>query len=268
MINQATAIISENAVIGNNVHIGEFSVIEDGVIISDDVYIDNHVVIKSGTFLGKGTKVHSFAVLGSAPQDLSYNDEETFLIVGENCVIREHVVINSGSIKEDLKTIVGNNCYLMSGVHVGHDCKLGDNIVIGPNSAFGGHCHVQNNAFIGGNVGVHQFIRIGMGALVGGAVGVRRDIIPFALVNNKGLLGANLIGLKRDGIDNKTLRTFFVPIFKQLMQSDIPLTEVIKGLENSENAYIQEIHKFLKAPSKRSIPVSYTHLTLPTNREV
>ena len=249
----ATAIISDKTILGKNVIVDSYVVIEDGVVIGDGVHLQSHCVVKSGTTIGDNTVVHSFAVLGDAPQDISYKGQETFLIIGENCIIRESSVIHKGSAKEDFITKIGDNFFLMCGSHIGHDCKIGNNVVVGPNTVVGGHCNINDNVNISGLVALHHFVRIGENAMIGGGGTITRDIVPFGLTDKTGvLIGANIIGLKRNGANKETLKNI-LSVFKEIKSSDKTFSMVINDIKDITDSYVQNIYTFISVDSNRGI---------------
>lgn len=166
--------------------------------------IFSHVCIDGFTTIGKNTKVYQFASIGYDPQDLKYNGEESFVLIGENTTIREHVTINKGTKNGCMRTVVGSDVLLMVGSHVAHDCVVEDFVVMANNATIAGHVHVGRNAIIGGLSAVQQFVRIGEYAMIGGMSGVDKDVVPYALVSGERahLKGLNLVGLKRAGFSN------------------------------------------------------------------
>ena len=145
-----TAIVEHGAIIGKSCKIGPYCCIGSEVTLDDNVILESHVVISGKTFIGKGTKVWPFASLGSNPQDLKYSGEKTTLKIGQNNLIRECVSISIGTAGGGGNTIIGDNCLFMLGSHVGHDCNLGNNIVIANNSAIAGHVVIEDNVNVGG----------------------------------------------------------------------------------------------------------------------
>ncbi|GLQ07208.1 acyl-ACP--UDP-N-acetylglucosamine O-acyltransferase [Sneathiella chinensis] len=194
-----TAIVEDGAVIHEAAEIGPFCVIGPEVSIGSGTVLKSHVAVAGKTSLGVGCTVYPFASLGHAPQDLKFHGEASEVQIGDNVVIREHVTINPGTEGGGLLTRVGNNCLLMIGAHVAHDCLIGNNVILVNNATLGGHVEIDDFAIIGGLSAVHQFVRIGEHAMIGGASGVETDIIPFgsATGNRATLQGLNLTGLKR-----------------------------------------------------------------------
>ena len=195
----STAIVSPLAKIGKNVSIGAYSIIGDEVELADNVEIMSHVCVDGRVTIGEGTRIFPFATIGYQPQDLKYHGEKSCVIIGKNNSIREYVTIHPGTEGGLMKTVVGDNNLLMIGVHIAHDCVVGNHVVMGNNATLGGHVVVGNNVIIGGLSAVHQFVRIGHHAIIGGMSGVERDVVPFGAVkgDRAHLYGLNLIGMRR-----------------------------------------------------------------------
>ncbi|WP_288520982.1 acyl-ACP--UDP-N-acetylglucosamine O-acyltransferase [uncultured Brachyspira sp.] len=197
-----TAIISKSAKISEGVKIGPYAVIEGDVNIGENTIIGAHTIIKEYTTIGKNNIIHPHAVLGDLPQDISFDRKKiTFLEIGDNNEIREFSNLHRSS-KENGKTIIKNNCYIMATGHVAHDCEINDNVIICNGSLVAGHVRVEKGAFISGNCVVHQFCAIGEYAMISGMAGVGRDILPYALTSHAGeaiVYKLNLVGMRRAG---------------------------------------------------------------------
>ena len=250
-----TAIIHKNAKISKNVKIGPFSIIGPNVKIGENVEIQSHVSICGYTSIGKNNKIYPFASIGNDPQDLKYNGEKSFLLIGENNIIREYVTINPGTKSGGGVTKIGNNCLFMISSHVAHDCLIGDNVILANNVPIGGHARISDNVIIGGNSAVQQFTRIGKSAMIGGMCGVVRDVIPYGLVtgNRSTLQGINIIGLRRKKIPNKDIKLLndaYREIFK-----DENFTKNINLLDGKfiKNYLVKDMLNFLLEDKKRPI---------------
>ena len=202
--------IHKSAKIGNGVEIGDYCVIGENVEIGDYCKIYNAVTISGFTKIGKKNTFYPYCSIGSNPQDLKFRGEKSFLNIGDNNIFREYCNISLGTEHGGYKTIIGNNSLFMVGSHVGHDCKLGDRLVIANNAAIAGHCEFENDVILGGNSAVLQFSKIGQGAMIGGMTGVDRDVLPYALVkgNRSYYENLNIIGLKRKGFKNKEIEDY------------------------------------------------------------
>ena len=231
------SIIHNKAKISESVEIGPYSVIGPDVEIKENVIIHSHVNISGNTLIGKGNKIYPFASIGNDPQDLKFKGEKTKLIIGNNNTIREYVTINPGTKGGGGQTIVGDNCLLMIGTHIAHDCKIGNNVIIGGNSA------------------VQQFTRIGKMAMIGGMTGVLNDVIPYGLsIGNRNYLqGLNLIGLRRSNIANKDITTLNKAYSEIFMTKN--LNENLNKLngEFKDNFLVNEIIEFITKDKKRPI---------------
>ena len=250
-----TAIVDPKAKISSNVSIGAYSIIGPKVEIGENSIIDSHVSIIGNTKIGKGNKIFSFASIGSDPQDLKFDGEETKLEIGDNNKIREYVTINPGTKGGGGLTKVGSNCLFMVSSHIAHDCLVEDNVILANNVPLGGHAHVEQNVIIGGNSAVQQFTRVGKFAMIGGMCGVVRDIIPYALAHgNRSILqGLNLIGLRRKNIPNKDILVLS-EAYKQIFINE-NLTENLKNLNQDykKNELVKDVVEFLEKNKKRPI---------------
>jgi UDP-N-acetylglucosamine acyltransferase len=196
-----TARIEPGAAIGRDASIGPYCVIGSKVVIGDGCRLAGHVHIVGGTTIGPRTVIYPFASLGTPPQSVKYRGGPTRLVVGADCDIRESVTMNTGTEDDRGVTEVGDRCLLMVGSHVGHDCKVGNDVTFANNVVLGGHVTVGDFVVFGGHAAVRQFVRIGQGAMVVGMSGVRADVIPFGLVQGPlaDLVGLNVVGMRRRG---------------------------------------------------------------------
>ena len=209
MFNQIhpTALIAEGAKLAEGVSVGAYSVIGPHVILKENVKIHSHVVIEGYTTIGARTEVFPFAAIGLAPQNAYYKGEPSVLEIGEGCILREHVTIHPGTETGGMQTTVGNNCFIMVGSHIGHDCHVGNFVIMANNATLGGHVIVGDYTNIGGLAAIHQHVRIGAYAMISGTAGVSEDVIPFGtVVAIKAKLGGlNIIGMKRRGFERQDI---------------------------------------------------------------
>ncbi len=199
--------VSPKAELAPGVKIGPYSIVGDHVTIGRDTVIGPHVVIKGHTKIGERNRVYQFVSIGSPPQDIGYNDEDTRLIIGDNNTIREYTTINRATTKQEWETVIGNQNYFMAYAHIAHDCYLGDKIIISNLATLGGHITIGDYAILGGLVAVHQFVRIGTYAFIGGKSGIDRDVPPFMITAGPRakLYGVNQRGLRRSGFSQETI---------------------------------------------------------------
>jgi UDP-N-acetylglucosamine acyltransferase len=249
-----TAIVSPKAQLGENVTVGPFSIIEEDVIIGAGTRIDSSVLIASGARIGKKCKIHKGAVLSSVPQDLKFNNEKTFLEIGDGTTVREFATLNRGT-DHSIYTRVGKNCLIMAYVHIAHDCQIGNNVVIANAVNMAGHIIIEDNVGIGGMTAFHQFVHIGEHAFVGGMLRVNKDVPPYILANGAPVkfTGLNLIGMKRKGFDKKTLDAL-KNAYKIIYDENLLVKEAIERIENELESIpqIEHLLQFLKE-SERGI---------------
>ncbi|MDR2681872.1 MAG: acyl-ACP--UDP-N-acetylglucosamine O-acyltransferase [Holosporaceae bacterium] len=250
-----TAIVSPQARIGENVKIGPYSLIGDNVELKDNVEIMSHVCIDGYTVIGEGTKIFPFAAIGYVPQDLKFKGEKSRLVIGKNNIIREYVTMHPGTEGGHMETVIGNGNLFMVGVHIAHDCVIGDNIVMGNNATLGGHVTVGDNVIIGGLTALHQFVKVGCGAIIGGMSGVERDVIPYGAVKGERayLSGVNLVGLRRANICNNEIHAV-QKACDIIFSNDSTLADNLELVENMypNESCVQEIIKFMRQKTSRS----------------
>lgn len=195
-----SAIIDPKAEIGKDVEIGPWAFVGPHCTVGAGSSLAMRSVLESHVKLGKNVKVGIGSVLGGLPQDLKFKGEETWVEIGDGTTIREYATINRGT-SESHKTSVGSNSFLMSYVHLAHDCHIGNHVIISNGTQLAGHVTVEDYAGISGLCAVHQFTRIGAHAYIGGCSRVPKDVPPFvrAVGNPIQLYGLNSVGLQRRG---------------------------------------------------------------------
>ncbi|MFC1523766.1 acyl-ACP--UDP-N-acetylglucosamine O-acyltransferase [Thermodesulfobacteriota bacterium] len=253
-----TAVVDSGAELDASVVVGPYAVIEKGVRIAAESEIAAHAVISGSTSIGKRNKIGSFSTIGLPPQDLKYQNEDTRLEIGDDNQIREYVSIHRGTFTGRGVTIIGNHNLLMSYVHIGHDCLIGNHIIMANAASLGGHVEVEDRVTFGAFVAVHQFTRIGTYAYMGGMSGITKDVPPYLLVagtrNQMRITGINKIGLKRNGFDNETIRKMmkaYTIIFKtpELLLKDA-LEQALQEIPDCEP--VERLVNFFRT-SKRSV---------------
>ena len=248
-----TAVIDSQAEIAAGVEIGAYVVIEGRVRIGHGTRVMAHAYLSGCTEIGEDNEIHPGAALGGAPQDKAYGGQETYLRIGQRNIIREHVQIHRGTAA-DSATVIGDDNFLMANSHVGHNCRLGNNVVLANGALLAGYVEVGNNAFISGNCVVHQFVRIGEYALMRGLSGTSRDVPPYALIDwQHTVRGVNVIGLKRAGFDEERIRAIR-GVFRVLFRKGRNLALAVKEIEKSgrANPDVSALLDFIKT-SKRGV---------------
>lgn len=251
-----TAIVDPKAELDPSVTVGPYSVIGPDVKLGADVVLHSHVVLAGRTTIGARTQIYPFASIGQPPQDLKYHGEPSTLEVGTDNLIREYVTMNAGTEGGGMVTRIGSHNTFLASAHVGHDCIIGDHVILSNTTLLAGHCRVADYVIFGGGSAVHQFVRIGKHAFIGGASAVESDIIPFGLVvgNRAHLMGLNLVGLKRRGFTREqinSMRDAFGQIFGQegaLRDRVAAVAERFAG-----NADVMDIVNFIQADADRPL---------------
>lgn len=239
-----TAIISKSASLSPDVQIGPYTVIGDYVQIGRACKIGPHCNIEGYTIIGDNNQIFTGAVIGSPPQDLKFKGEKSYLIIGNNNIIREYVTINPGT-GEGGKTIIGNNNLIMAYAHIAHDCIIGDNVIIANVGTLAGHVVIEDKAIIGGLAAIHQFVRIGKFAIVGGCSKVVQDVPPFSTCDGHPakVRGLNSIGLRRNNFSPET-RSKLKQAFRILFYNGLPLNKA-SAIVEQRFATISEIRYLL-----------------------
>jgi UDP-N-acetylglucosamine acyltransferase len=246
----ASARVEAGAVIGEGVTIGPYCTVGPHVTIGDGCRLVGHVNVTGHTTIGPRTVIHPFASLGSPPQSFSYRGGPTRLVVGAECDIRENVTMNTGTEDDHGLTQVGDNCFFMVGSHVGHDCTVGNKVVMANNTVLGGHVGVGDNVVFGGGVAVRQFVRIGEGAMIVGLSGVRADVIPFGMAHGPlaNLVGLNVVGMRRRGLtktDLHRVRAAYQALFFGEGEFKARIERV--AAEYAQDALVVKIIDFIRA---------------------
>lgn len=250
-----SAIIDPDAQLAEDVKVGPYTVISAGVSIDSGCEIGSHVVIKGQTRIGRDNKIFQFSSIGEDPQDMKYAGEVTHLEIGDRNTIREFVTLNRGTVQDEGVTRIGNDVLLMAYVHIAHDCKLGNNIIMANNASLAGHVEIQDWVILGGHSLVHQFTRIGTHAFSGYRSGISKDVPPFVMVDGQPAAphGINSEGLRRRGFSKDDINEIKMA-YRTLFRSKLPLEKAIDELDAmaSDSALLKTFVDFLRS-RKRSI---------------
>ena len=239
-----TATVDPGAVLGADVEIGAYALVGPGCEVGDGCVLAPRSVLERNVKLGREVKVGIGSILGGDPQDLKFRGEETSVEIGDGTVIREYATINRGT-SQSLKTTVGRGSFIMSYVHLGHDCHVGDGVILSNAVQLAGHVIVEDRAIISGLSAVHQFARIGRHSFVGGCSRVAKDVPPFlkAVGNPVRLYGLNSVGLQRSGFDAETLREL-KRAYRLLFRSDLNVSQALERAR-AELPDLPEVTHFL-----------------------
>ncbi|MDQ0513278.1 acyl-ACP--UDP-N-acetylglucosamine O-acyltransferase [Ancylobacter amanitiformis] len=253
-----SARVEEGAVLADGVEIGPFCTVGPNVVLEAGVRLISHVAVAGHTTIGANSVIYPFASLGFPPQSYHYKGEPSRLIIGRDCIIREHVTMNIGTAGGSMETRVGDRCMFMVASHVAHDCVVGSRVTFANNATLGGHVTVGDDVFIGGLAAVHQYARVGDGAMVGGMCGVHFDIIPFGLMmeGHPGLRSLNYTGLKRRGF-SLLQRRQLQNAYRELFYGAGTLAERTDRVAEhfADDANVMHVVTFVRGAGKRRLTV-------------
>ena len=240
-----TAIVSRGAELASDVTVGPFAIIGEGCVIAEGCSIGPHAVLERNVKLSRNVKIGVGSVLGGDPQDLKFKGEETTVEVGEGSTIREYSTINRGTA-ESMKTSVGRGCFIMSYVHLAHDCHIGDGVIISNATQLAGHVTVEDKAILSGVSAVHQFALIGRYSFIGGCSRVAKDVPPYvkAVGNPVKLYGLNTVGLQRNGFSEDVIKEL-KRAYRLFFKSELNVSQARERAQ-SELKHIPEVEEFLR----------------------
>jgi UDP-N-acetylglucosamine acyltransferase len=227
-----TAAIDSSAVLDENVEIGAYCVVGAEVAIGSGTSLRPHVVIEPYVSIGSGCEIFSGAVLGGVPQDRKFKGEKSFLVIGSNNMIREHVTIHRAAGAGN-ETRIGDGNQIMAYCHIGHNCLVGSGIMMSNMVGLAGHVQIEDRVVFGAISGIHQFVRVGTLAMVGGYSKVVQDIPPYMMADGRPckILDLNVIGLRRSGVSVRS-RSDLKQAYKLLYRSNMNMSQAIETIES------------------------------------
>jgi len=248
-----TAIVDREAKLAPDVTVGAYSIIGAGVEIGAGSAIGSHTIIEGPTRIGRDNRIGSFTALGGPPQDKTYAGEPTRLEIGDRNTIREYCTFNRGTMKDARATRVGDDNWIMSYVHLAHDCQIGSNTVLANNTQLAGHVHIGDWAILGGFTGVHQFVRIGAQVMIGGGTMLRQDVPPYITIagNPPKALGVNSEGLRRRRFTPEAIEAI-QRAYRTLYRSGLSLAAAQAALaeQAAQTAEVAALVDFLNAATR------------------
>lgn len=236
------AYIEEGALIGRNVTIEPFAIIKKGVCLGDNVKIGAHAYLDGQTTIGEGTHIFPGVVIGTPPQSTRYRGEPSFIRIGKRCMLREYCTIHS-SVGEGSVLTIEDDCMLMAYTHIGHNCTVGQGVIMANNATLAGHVTVDKYAIIGGFTPIHQCCHIGSYAMVGGMSRVNHDVPPYTIGGDipYRMGGLNLVGLKRRGFSLET-RCALAEAFRLVYRSNLSLEKALISIERELPPLTEIVH--------------------------
>jgi UDP-N-acetylglucosamine acyltransferase len=249
-----TATVSPRAELAEGVIVHPYTYIGPHVTVGAETEIGPHAVVDGWTRIGEGNRICPFTTIGYPPQDTTYNDEPTEVIIGDANLIRENVTIHRGTVRGRSATTVGSENFIMAYAHIAHDCFICNQVVMA-NASLAGHVRIDDHVVIGGVVVVHQFVRIGTHAFIGGKTGLVKDVPPYMLAaGERGkLFGPNLVGLRRKNFSSEAIQAL-KQSYKILFRQNLPLDEAIQKVRKEVLATpeVETLLEFL-SHSKRGV---------------
>lgn len=243
-----TAIINSDAELAADVVVGPYAIIEGNTQIGEGCEIGAYVVIRAGTRMGANNKIHTGAVLGEPPQDMKYQGEPSYLVIGQNNHIREYVTMHRAS-GEEQSTRIGNDNLLMAYCHIGHNVVIGDHILLANYAGVSGYCIIEDYVNLGGMAGIHQYVTIGTTAMIGGASKVVRDAPPYTIVDGNPAepRALNVIGLRRQGLDEEQISAL-KRAFRLLFRSELNVSDAIEQIlaDIEQTPQVQRLVEFMR----------------------
>ena len=248
-----TALISPKAKLGTDITIGPYAIVEDDVEIGDNCELGCHVVIKRYSRIGARNRIFEHTVIGGEPQDVKFKHERSYLHVGDDNLIREFCTLHRAS-GEDQITRVGSRNFFMVGVHIAHNCSIGDDNIFANEVALAGHIVIEDHVFLSNNVGAHQFVRVGRYAMVGGKSKIVQDVLPFFITdgNPSRVRGVNSVGLRRAGFSAESRRAL-KEAYRILFRTKASLENAIAELESFKDENVAHLVRFIRT-SLRGFP--------------
>jgi UDP-N-acetylglucosamine acyltransferase len=249
-----TAIIHPRAQVASDVSVGPYSLIGEHVEIGEGSEVMSHAVIDGRTRLGRNNHIFPYASIGLAPQDLKYNGEPTRVEIGDGNSIREFVTIHRGTVEGEGVTRIGSHNLLMAYVHIAHDCKLGNNIIMANGASLAGHVEIQDHATVGAFTMIHQFCRIGAYCFLGSATLVNQDILPYSKTSAPRpveVYGSNRLGLERRGLTKEDLKELEAA-FRLLTRSKLNTTQALEAIEAKgfQSPHVKALVDFIKSSQR------------------
>jgi UDP-N-acetylglucosamine acyltransferase len=242
------ALVAPDVELADGVSVGAFAVIEPGVVIGEGTRVDAHAVIRAGTRMGARNVVHPFAVLGGEPQERGYAGEPTRLTIGEGNTFREHVTVHRGSAKGGGLTRIGDGSLFMAGVHVAHDCVIGDRLELANGALLGGHVVLGDGVVAGGGVALAPFVRVAARAFLAAGAMVERDVPPFVIAagDRARVRALNHVGLTRSGVPEAS-RAALERAFRAIFRGALPRAAAAAALVDDADPLVRELAAFVVA---------------------
>ncbi|HKV03920.1 MAG TPA: acyl-ACP--UDP-N-acetylglucosamine O-acyltransferase [Candidatus Acidoferrales bacterium] len=253
----ARAVVSPSARLGSGVRIGPYAVVGEDVELGDGCVLESHAVVKGPSTFGRENHVHSFAIVGGDPQDLTYTGQRVRLEVGDANEFREFCTVHRGTIKGGGVTRIGSHSLIMAYAHIGHDCTIGDHVILTNGAQLAGHSVVEDYAGISAFCLFHQFVRIGSHSYIGAGTIITQDVPPFSLIvgpRETRCYGINKIGLERHGFSPERIETL-EKAYRYLLRSKLNTSQAVEKMRGtlSDSEDVQTLIRFIESTTDRGL---------------
>jgi UDP-N-acetylglucosamine acyltransferase len=251
------AVVSPSAKISSGVRISAFAVVGDEVELGEGCVIEAHAVVQGPSRLGRNNHVHSFAIVGGDPQDLTYTGQRVRLEVGDSNEFREFCTVHRGTIKGGGETRIGSHNLIMAYAHVGHDCVIGNHVILTNGAQLAGHIVVEDYAGISAFCLLHQFSRVGSHSYIGAGTVITQDVPPFSLVvgpREVRCFGINKVGLERHGFSSERIKTL-EQAYRLLLRSKLNTSQAVEKMRGtlSLSEDVQTLIQFIESVGDRGL---------------
>jgi UDP-N-acetylglucosamine acyltransferase len=251
------AVISPTAKLGSGVRIGPFAVVGDGVELGDGCVLEPHAVVKGPSTFGRNNHVHSFAIVGGDPQDLTYTGQCVRLEVGESNEFREFCTVHRGTVKGGGATRIGSHNLIMAYAHIGHDCVLGNHVILTNGAQLAGHIVVEDYVGISAFCLLHQFSRVGRHSYIGAGTVITQDVAPFSMVvGERGVscFGINKVGLQRHGFSPERIKAL-EQAYRLLLRSKLNTSQAVEKMRGTlgDSEDVQTLIRFIESVADRGL---------------
>ncbi|HXW62551.1 MAG TPA: acyl-ACP--UDP-N-acetylglucosamine O-acyltransferase [Candidatus Acidoferrales bacterium] len=251
------AVVSPSAKLGNRVQIAAYAIVGDEVELGDSCVVESHAVVRGPSTFGPNNHFYSFSTVGGDPQDLTYTGQRVRLEVGKGNEFREFCTVHRGTIKGGGVTRVGSHSLLMAYSHVGHDCVIGDRVILTNGAQLAGHIVVEDYAGISSFCLLHQFVRIGRHSYIGAGTVITQDVLPYSLVvgeRTNRCYGINKVGLERHGFSPERIRTL-EQAYRYLLRSKLNTSQAVEKMRGtlSGSEDVQTLIRFIESTTDRGL---------------
>jgi UDP-N-acetylglucosamine acyltransferase len=251
------AVVSPSARISSGVRISAFAIVGDEVELGEGCVVESHAVVRGPSTLGRNNHVHSFAIVGGDPQDLTYTGQRVRLEVGDSNVFREFCTVHRGTIKGGGATRIGSHNLIMAYAHIGHDCVIGNHVILTNGAQLAGHIVVEDYAGISAFCLLHQFSRIGSHSYIGAGTVITQDVPPFSMVvgpREVRCFGINKVGLERHGFSPERIKTL-EQAYRLLLRSKLNTSQAVEKMRGTlaQSEDVQTLIRFIESVGDRGL---------------